>query len=100
MLMNSEKTLRSAELIHCTSQGEESCIMMKARGKRSSNFPYLGTLHGSAAKFWLHRGEDRKGWGQKGPARKWPIGESGKQNNVLFPRSRDEDTVGSAFKIS
>ena len=45
-------------------------------------------------------GEDRTGWGQKGSARKWLISESGKENNILFPRSHDENMVGRAFNIS
>ena len=56
-------------------------------GKICSVGLLLVTLHGSAAKYWLHKGEDERDTGWQKGARKWRVGESLKQNASLQPSS-------------
>ena len=58
---------------------------------------HLVTVHGSAAKHWLHRGEDECGSGWRKAAKKWPIGESLKQNACLRPTGGHRERAVSSI---
>ena len=60
-------------------------MLKSIHGKSRSVGSLLVTLHGSAAKYWLHKGEDERGTGWRNGARKWKVGESLKQNASLQP---------------
>ena len=60
-------------------------MLNSSERKTSALGSLLVTLHGSAAKYWLHKGDDKRGTGWRKAARKWEVGESMKQNASLLP---------------
>ena len=74
------------------SVSESNCLLRQT-------FPKLTMLHGSAAKYWLHRGNDDCGWGWRKAAKKWRIGESLKQNSCLLPKGGQTEAIVSSTQV-
>ena len=73
-------------------------VVRKKFCNKYQNTSHLVSLHGSAAKHWLYRGDDECGSGWRKAAKKWRVGESLKQNAFLLPkRGHREQTVSGNY---
>ena len=69
-------------------------------GLLRQGFPKLTMLHGSAAQYWPHRGNDDCGWGWQKAVKKWHIGESLKQTSFLLLNRGQTEGIVSSTQVS